>query len=150
VEVVGKGAQRVDMSLAPTVADAAGRTAREDEFAGAAWRTLMLWLCVLTVVRFGPASLGRIGSALLAPAATPTKTEYEFRVDINTADIAELRTLEGIGPTLAERIIDYRKVHGAFRRIEELTKVPGFGEKRLAQLSPRLMITQPLTRDVGK
>ena len=54
------------------------------------------------------------------------------RVNLNTADAAELQTLPGIGPVLAERIIQYRAEHGSFPTVDALTEVSGIGEKRLA------------------
>ena len=52
-------------------------------------------------------------------------------ININTATAAQFQTLTGIGPTLAERIIDYRDKNGAFHSIGELMMVPGIGEKKL-------------------
>lgn len=50
------------------------------------------------------------------------------KVNLNTADSAALETLPGIGPTLAQRIIDYRQSHGPFERIEDLLQVSGIGQ----------------------
>ena len=47
------------------------------------------------------------------------------RININTATAQELETLKGIGPALAQRIIDYRSEHGDFRRIEDIRFVRG-------------------------
>ena len=52
-------------------------------------------------------------------------------VNVNTADAAELETLTGIGPSLAQAIIDYRTGHGAFRSAEDLLLVKGIGEAKL-------------------
>ena len=52
-------------------------------------------------------------------------------VNVNTADAAELETLTGIGPALAQAIIDYRAGHGAFRSAEDLLLVKGIGEAKL-------------------
>ena len=52
-------------------------------------------------------------------------------VNINTADAEELETLTGIGPSLAQAIIDYRAEHGAFRSAEDLLLVKGIGEAKL-------------------
>ena len=50
------------------------------------------------------------------------------KVNINTADLAALESLPGIGPSLAQRIIDYRQAHGSFERIEDIMEVSGIGE----------------------
>ena len=49
------------------------------------------------------------------------------KVNINTADKETLQTLPGIGEVLAERILDYRRTHGTFASIDEITRVEGIG-----------------------
>ena len=53
---------------------------------------------------------------------------------LSNATQSELEQLDGIGPALAQRIIQYRQQHGAFRSIDELQEVSGIGAKRLQAL----------------
>jgi competence protein ComEA len=55
-------------------------------------------------------------------------------VSINSGTLEQLETLDGIGPSLAQRIIDYRTAHGGFRSLEQLDDVSGIGPARLAAL----------------
>ncbi len=55
-------------------------------------------------------------------------------VNLNTADLAALDTLPGVGPVLAQRILDWRSEHGSFTSVDELAEVSGIGEKIFAQL----------------
>ena len=71
-------------------------------------------------------------------AAVPAETQTEpsaqaasLPVNINTADAAELAALPGIGKVLAQRILDYRRVHGDFSAVEQLTNVEGIGAGKL-------------------
>jgi competence protein ComEA len=74
---------------------------------------------------------GAIGAMPGAPAAP---------VNLNTATLEQLDTLDGVGPGIAQRILDYRAQHGGFRRVEELGEVPGIGDKRLATLLPLVTV----------
>ena len=56
------------------------------------------------------------------------------RININTAAAAELETLPGIGPALAQRIIEHRQKNGPFRRPEHLIMIRGFSDKRFRAL----------------
>jgi competence protein ComEA len=51
------------------------------------------------------------------------------KVNLNTATVEELSTLKGVGPSIAQRIIDYREKYGPFETIEDLMKVKGIGSK---------------------
>ena len=53
-------------------------------------------------------------------------------IDLNTADVAALETLPGIGPTLGGRIVAWREENGRFTSVDDLLAVPGIGEKLLA------------------
>ncbi len=55
-------------------------------------------------------------------------------VNINTADVAQLDTLPGVGPSTAEKIVADREANGPFATPEDLMRVSGIGEKRLEEL----------------
>ena len=78
---------------------------------------------------------GRAGGATpLGGAAAPTGGQ----IHLSTATVEQLDGVDGIGPTLARRIIEYRDSHGGFRSLAELAQVEGIGEKRLATLREAL------------
>ncbi|WP_329442970.1 helix-hairpin-helix domain-containing protein [Streptomyces canus] len=55
-------------------------------------------------------------------------------VSLNTATVDQLDTLPGVGPVLAQHIVDYRTQHGGFRSVDELREVNGIGDRRFADL----------------
>lgn len=68
-------------------------------------------------------------------------------VDINTATLDELQTLKGIGPSLAQRIIDYREEYGPFTSVEDLLNVKGIGEATLNKFRDHVTVLLPPDRD---
>lgn len=62
------------------------------------------------------------------------------RININTAPLEELQSLPKIGPRLGQRIIEYRKMHGDFRYIEEITRVKGISGETLSRLAPLITV----------
>lgn len=66
--------------------------------------------------------------------------EGAVRISINDADAAELEDLPGIGPILAERIVEYRKKDGGFKTLEELKEVKGIGDKIFQKILPYLKL----------
>lgn len=61
-------------------------------------------------------------------------------ININTATARELEALPGIGPALAQRIVDYRAANGPFRTTEELIKVKGIGESKMKDLLDHITV----------
>ncbi|MGP4010231.1 helix-hairpin-helix domain-containing protein [Streptomyces sp. 4N124] len=74
----------------------------------------------------GTAAGGTIGSVAGAAPVAP--------VSLNTATVEQLDTLPGVGPVLAQHIIDYRTQHGGFRSVDQLREVNGIGDRRFADL----------------
>jgi competence ComEA-like helix-hairpin-helix protein len=64
-------------------------------------------------------------------------------LDLNRATAQDLDALPGLGPALAQRIVDYRKAHGPFNQISDLSAVPGIGPHNLPRLAPYLGLGGP-------
>jgi competence protein ComEA len=75
----------------------------------------------------GPAAGGAAGPAVAGAAPGGP-------VNLNTATLAQLDTLPGVGPVLAQRILDHREQHGGFRSVSDLRQVEGIGDARYEQL----------------
>jgi competence ComEA-like helix-hairpin-helix protein len=62
------------------------------------------------------------------------------RIDINRANEETLKKINGIGSKIAKIIMEYKKRHGDFHTLEELTNIDGIGKRKLAQIKSRLKI----------
>lgn len=82
-----------------------------------------------------PASSSRSSSARTPTAAMPTG-----KININTATLAELDMLPGVGATIAQRIIDYRTQNGDFKKLDDLKKVRGIGDALFNQIKDLITI----------
>ena len=74
------------------------------------------------------------GAGGVAAESSPAGSSPSAPLDLNSASLAQLEALPGIGPVTAQKILDYRQQHGAFHSVSELEGVPGFGPAHLAQL----------------
>lgn len=72
------------------------------------------------------------------PAA---KASSSAPVNLNTATVAQLETLPGIGKSTAERILEYREKSGGFKKVEDLMNVRGIGEKSFLKLKPLVTVS---------
>ncbi|MDR2771182.1 MAG: helix-hairpin-helix domain-containing protein, partial [Clostridiales Family XIII bacterium] len=92
-----------------------------------------------------PQSAGGGAGAGITNAATAGETQAagggaDGPVNINTADSAELQKLNGVGPSTAQKILEYREAHGRFARIEDIKNVSGIGDKTFEKLKDRLAV----------
>ncbi|CAN2208952.1 ComEA DNA uptake protein and related DNA-binding proteins [Candidatus Nanopelagicaceae bacterium] len=69
-----------------------------------------------------------------------SKSVHTGPININRATAHQLDALDGIGPVIAQRIVDYRKVNGSFISIDDLQKVSGIGAAKFAQIKAKVRI----------
>ena len=97
----------------------------------------VLWgMAVVLAVCGGQPGVARAQEA--APSEAP-RMQSEL-IDLNTATAMELETLPRVGPRTAERILEYRREHGGFERIEDLMDVRGIGERTFLRLKPLVTV----------
>lgn len=80
------------------------------------------------------------GQPPATPGAGPTDSAPGGQVDLNTAGLAQLEALPGVGPVLAQRILDWRTEHGRFSSVDELQEVTGVGPKKFESLKPHVRV----------
>ena len=98
-------------------------------------------LYVLSQGESGPPQAASSGQGCEGQACTSAEggvagsdPEGQGLVNINTANAVQLTQLPGVGPAIAQKIIDYRTANGPFTSVDDLTKVPGIGAAKLAQI----------------
>ena len=70
----------------------------------------------------------------------PAAAKPAVQVNLNTATVADLQELPGVGAKVAARIVEYRQKQGPFKRIEELMNIQGIGEKSFLKLRPQITV----------
>ncbi len=70
-------------------------------------------------------------------------------LNLNTATPAQLEELPGVGPQMASRIKEYREKNGGFKKVEDLMKIKGLGEKAFLRLRPLVSVTPPNSPETG-
>lgn len=75
-----------------------------------------------------------VGMLILTASFPGVQAEQTQKVNLNVATSSELESLPGIGPSTAERILEFREKNGPFKRIEDLMNVRGIGETRFLRL----------------
>jgi len=61
-------------------------------------------------------------------------------ININTASVAELEQLPGVGPVTAAKIVEYRKINGPYSSVNDLLGVSGIGEAKLSKIAPHATV----------
>ncbi|MER3402842.1 MAG: DNA-binding protein [Armatimonadota bacterium] len=87
-----------------------------------------------------PANSSLVQRASASKPSPKRRPSLAFPLDINRATADELEQLPGIGPTLAQRIVEYRQQVGRFQSVDDLRNVRGIGPKRLEQIRPLIVV----------
>ena len=82
-------------------------------------------------------------AALMLFSGVSMAADAAGKIDINTADKAQLKTLNGVGDALADRILDYREKNGPFKTPEDLLNVKGIGPSTFKKNKDRIVVGMP-------
>jgi competence protein ComEA len=100
---------------------------------------MRILMMVLVILGLGVAAqAGQDAPRRTTPAA---KASASGPLNLNTATVAQLEALPGIGKSTAERILEYRNKSGGFKKVEDLMNVRGIGEKSFLKLKPLITVS---------
>jgi comEA protein len=75
------------------------------------------------------------------PHTDQTVQTVQKPIDLNKAEVKDLAAIKGLGSKKAQAIIDYRKLHGDFKSVDELTNIKGIGHKLLKKIKNDITVT---------
>ena len=102
-------------------------------------RRFLVAMVILTAIGLAQPAAALPQAAKTAGAARAKATAAN-PINLNSASVAQLQTLPGIGASTAQRIVEYRQKNGSFKKIEELMNVKGIGEKSFLKLKPLITV----------
>jgi competence protein ComEA len=109
-------------------------------------RALFMVLALVAIAALPAAAQQKAAGGSSKAAGRSAAAAPSAPVNLNTATQAQIETLPGIGPKVAQRIIEYRQKNGQFKKIEDLMNVKGVGEKSFLKLKPYLTVTEKAER----
>ncbi|HXW17500.1 MAG TPA: helix-hairpin-helix domain-containing protein [Candidatus Acidoferrales bacterium] len=88
-------------------------------------------------------SVFMIAAGIAAATSPANKQPPGQPIDLNTATIAQLEQLPGVGSGIAKAIVEFRVKSGPFRRVEDLLAIRGITKQRLEKIRPYVVVTNP-------
>ena len=101
----------------------------------------MMRILMVVLLILGLAVAAQAGQEAPRRATPAAKALASGPLNLNTATVAQLETLPGIGKSTAARIVEYREKSGGFKKIEDLMNVRGIGEKNFLKLKPLVTVS---------
>jgi competence protein ComEA len=98
-----------------------------------------MWVCgvLLAAVMAGPV----LAQEKAAKAPKPAAPTASAPLNLNTATVAQLEQLPGVGARTAQLIVEHRQKNGGFKKVEELMNIKGIGEKSFLKLKPMVTVS---------